>query len=59
MKYAAGDIVSALAIAAIAALGGGFAVFAGYDDAPGGVLLGMLLVAGAAVLGLRTLHRRR
>lgn len=45
------------AIAAIAALGGAFAVYAGYDDAPGGVLLGFLLVLGATGLSWRAARR--
>lgn len=40
---------------AIAALGIAAAIYADADDAPGGVLLGMLLVLGAAVLGVRAI----
>lgn len=38
---------------AVAALGGGFAVFGGYDDSPGATLLGALIVLGAMVFGAR------
>lgn len=58
MKSSVTDLVTALAIPAIAALGGAFAVYAGYDDAPGGVLLGFVLVIGAVALSWRTARRR-
>lgn len=51
--------VTAFAIPALAALGGALAVFSGYDDAPGGVLMGFLLIMGAVALGLRAAQRRR
>ena len=53
------DYLIAAAIAAMAGLGGAAVVFSEYDDAPGGVLIGFLLVAGAAGLVLRTLRRTR
>ena len=46
-----------LGIAALAGLGGAFSVFSGYDDAPGGVLLGWAMILGAAVLGATALGR--
>lgn len=42
-------LLIAVAVPAMAALGGGMAVFSEYDDAPGGVLLGLLLILGAMV----------
>lgn len=59
MKSFVADYVTPLAIPAIAALGGALAVFSGYDDAPGGVLMGILLIMGAVALGLRAAQRRR
>ncbi len=59
MKSYVVDVVTALAIPAIAALGGALAVFSGYDDAPGGVLMGILLIMGAVALGLRAAQRRK
>ena len=43
----------------VAALGVAFAIYAGRDDSPGGVLLGMLLVVGAVVLAVRAIRSRR
>lgn len=51
-------IVTVLAVAALAALGGAAAVFSEFDDAPGGVLFGILLIIAAAALGLRATQRR-
>jgi hypothetical protein len=59
MKFSVADFVTALAIAGIAALGGALIVFSEFDDAPGGVLFGMLLILGAVALGVRTAQRRR
>ena len=58
MRYTAADLITAIAIPVTAALGGGFAVFSGYDDAPGGVFIGGLLVIAAVALGLRAARRR-
>ncbi len=42
----------------VAALGGALAVYGGYDDSPGGTLLGLLLVLGMVVLqGRRSVLR--
>jgi hypothetical protein len=43
----------------VAAHGVAFAVYAGYDDSPGGVALGMVIIVGAVVLGVRTIRTRR
>jgi hypothetical protein len=34
-------------------------VYGGFDDSPGGQLLGVLLVVGGIVLGVRALRSRR
>ena len=59
MNVRVAELVTILAIVTMAALGGALAVFSGYDDAPGGVLLGMLLIIGAIALGMRSAMRRR
>jgi hypothetical protein len=41
----------AFATAVIAALGGGAIVFSEYDDAPGGILIGLVMVLVAAGIG--------
>jgi len=41
----------------IAALGGALAVFGGYDDSPGGTLLGLALILGAMAFGARSARR--
>ena len=43
----------------IAAIGGALAVYAGYDDSPGGTLLGILLVLGALAFGARSAWRNQ
>jgi hypothetical protein len=58
MKSAVTNRITALAIPVIAALGGALAVFSGYDDAPGGVLIGFLLILGAVVLSWTAAGRR-
>ena len=45
--------IPALAIPALAALGGAAVVFSEFDDAPGGILVGYLLIIGAVALSLR------
>jgi hypothetical protein len=52
----AGNLAAALGIAAVGVVA---AVFGEADDAPGLVLLGILLVASACALGLRTAQRSR
>jgi hypothetical protein len=42
---------------ALAAIGGGFAVFGGYDDSPGATLLGTFVVLGAMVFNVRAARR--
>ncbi len=41
----------------VAALGGALAVFASYDDSPGGTMLGFALVLGAVIVGARRARR--
>jgi len=48
-----------LIAALVAALGIAFAIYAGYDDSPGGVFIGMLLIVGAIALGVRAIRTRR
>ncbi|HUP21068.1 MAG TPA: hypothetical protein VM778_14110 [Gemmatimonadota bacterium] len=59
METSAGNLVTALAIPALAALGGALVVYAEFDDAPGGVLIGLVLVIGAVALGVRGALRGR
>ena len=59
MRSPVADLATALAITALAALGGAAVVFSEFDDAPGGVLLGILMIVGSAALGGRALLRRR
>ena len=59
MKSSVVTFVTALAIAGLAAFGGAAVVFSEIDDAPGGVLLGILLIIGAVALGVRTAARAR
>ncbi len=58
MRSSVGHLVSALAVPAIAALGGAAVVFSEFDDAPGGILVGYLLIIGAVALSLRTAQHR-
>ena len=52
------DIITSIAVVAPAALGGALAVYAEYDDSPGGVLIGFALILGAVVLGVRAVKHR-
>ena len=58
MTSSVANFAMALAIPALAALGGALAVYSGYDDAPGGVLIGFLLIIGAVALSLRAAHHK-
>lgn len=57
MDFSVANIVSTLAVPAMAALGGAAVVFSEIDDAPGGVLVGILLVLASVVLSVRAAHR--
>ncbi|HSM08469.1 MAG TPA: hypothetical protein VLA33_05570 [Gemmatimonadota bacterium] len=57
MKFDVARLIVPIAAAGIAALGGAAIVFSEFDDAPGGMLIGLLLIAGAAVLGVRNASR--
>ena len=46
-------LLAALVPVGLAALGGALAVYGGYDDSPGGSLLGVLLIVGALVFEVR------
>jgi hypothetical protein len=59
MKSSVANFVTALGIAAMAAIGGAAVVFSEFDDAPGGMLLGFLLIIGAVAFGIRTAQRSR
>jgi hypothetical protein len=50
-------IITAVLAPALAAVGGGFTVFGGYDDSPGGQLLGVLVVLGAMAFSARSAAR--
>ena len=50
-------VLTSIASIGIAAAGGALTVFGGYDDSPGGSLLGILLVLGAMAFGARTTWR--
>lgn len=54
----AGTRVSAVATAALAAIGGAAVVFGEVDDAPGLVLMGIVFVIGAVALGVKAAGRR-
>ena len=54
-----GDPMKLLVAVLVAALGVAVAIYAGQDDAPGGVLVGMLLIVGAVALGVRAILSRR
>ncbi len=58
MRTLASELIPALAIAALAALGGAAVVLAGIDDSPGGQLIGLLMIVGAVALGVRAARRR-
>jgi hypothetical protein len=47
------SILAAITPIGIGAIGGALAVVGGYDDSPGGTLLGLLLVLGAMAFGAR------
>lgn len=52
--------IATLLIALVTAGGGVFlAMYAEADDAPGGVLMGIVVVIGAVMLGVMALQRRR
>lgn len=58
MKPSTANLTTALAIPTLAALGGAAVVFPEFDDAPGGILIGFLLIISAALLSLRTAQRK-
>lgn len=58
MKASLAQVVTVVTVAGLAALGGALAVYAGYDDAPGGVLIGFFLIMSAVALGVWTAQRR-
>jgi hypothetical protein len=55
MKSFAAILAAALAVTAI---GVAAIVYGGEDDAPGLVLIGILLIVGAFAVGVRTAYRR-
>jgi hypothetical protein len=58
-----GELVKSILVAitpiGIAAIGGALAGSGGYDDSPGGYLLGILLVLGAMAYGARSAWGRK
>ena len=59
MRSSVAVFVSAFAVPGLAALGGAAVVLSELDDAPGGILIGFLLILAAVVLGWRTARRTR
>lgn len=59
MRFSIPHVLTTVAAAGMAALGGAGVVLAEIDDAPGGVLIGILLIVGAVALGLSSGRRRR
>lgn len=58
MKSSLTNVLLALVVAAIGVFSGLLLVmYSGADDAPGGVLLGTLIMVGAAVVGVRMAQR--
>jgi hypothetical protein len=57
MKSSVIHLATALMVPAIAALGGAMVVFSDFDDAPGGMLLGFLLILCAVALSMRAAWR--
>jgi hypothetical protein len=51
-------LLAAVAPVVAASLGGAFAVYGGYDDSPGGTLLGILVVLGAMAFAAKAAARR-
>ena len=58
MKSSAADFFYALLVPGLAALGGAAVVFSEFDDAPGGILIGYLLILGAVALSLKAAKQR-
>ncbi len=59
MKSAATNLVMALGLITIGVAIGAAGIYIGdTDDAPGAALLGILLMIGAVVLGVRTARRK-
>jgi len=59
MKSAVTNLVKALGIVAIGLAIGAAGIYIGdTDDAPGAALIGILLMIGAVVLGVRTARRK-
>lgn len=54
MDFSVSRLATTLAIAGLAALGGAAVVYSEFDDAPGGILIGLLMIVGAVLIGLRT-----
>ena len=59
MRPTTTDLLTALAVPTLAALGGAAVVFSEFDDAPGGILIGFFLVIAATVLSLRSQKPKR
>jgi hypothetical protein len=59
MKSLVANAVIALTTLFFAFGGALLAMYAEADDSPGGVLIGMVIIIGAVVLGVRAVLRRR
>ncbi len=49
---------AAVAIVGISAVGGGIKLFGEYDDSPGAMLIGLVLILGAMTAGVMNALRR-
>ena len=52
------SLVTVLGVPGLAALGGAAVVFSEFDDAPGGILIGLVMIGAAVALGWRAERRR-
>ena len=59
MKFSAANLINASIVAVLAALGGALIVYSEFDDAPGGILIGLVLIAAAVLVGGRSGSRQR
>ena len=58
MRWSPAALLIAIRTPALAALGGAAVVFSEFDDAPGGILGGLLMIGAAVALSVWTTQRR-